>query len=221
MNREDSSELRRELIAAACLLSSAGLNAGTAGNVSVRCSCGPRAGFLITPSGVAYAALAPDDLVFIDATGAVVGSRQPSSEWRMHEAIYAARREMGAIVHTHSVHATALACQQVGIPAFHYMVAAAGGTDIRCAKYATFGTQELAERAVAALEDRRACLLAHHGVIACGSSLASAMTLAGEVEHLARTYLAARAIGEPPQLPPEEMARVLERFKSYGPSVGA
>jgi L-fuculose-phosphate aldolase len=221
MNREDSSELRRELIAAACLLSSAGLNAGTAGNVSVRCSCGPRAGFLITPSGVAYAALAPDDLVFIDATGAVVGSRQPSSEWRMHEAIYAARREMGAIVHTHSVHATALACQQVGIPAFHYMVAAAGGTDIRCAEYATFGTQELAERAVAALDGRLACLLAHHGVIACGRSLASAMALAGEVEHLARTYLAARAIGEPPQLPPEEMARVLERFKSYGPSVGA
>jgi L-fuculose-phosphate aldolase len=221
MNREDSSELRRELIAAACLLSSAGLNAGTAGNVSVRCNCGPRAGFLITPSGVAYAALAPDDLVFIDATGAVVGSRQPSSEWRMHEAIYAARREMGAIVHTHSVHATALACQQVGIPAFHYMVAAAGGTDIRCAEYATFGTQELAERAVAALDGRLACLLAHHGVIACGRSLASAMALAGEVEHLARTYLAARAIGEPPQLPPEEMVRVLERFKSYGPSVGA
>lgn len=221
MNREDSSELRRELIAAACLLSSAGLNAGTAGNVSVRCSCGPRAGFLITPSGVAYAALAPDDLVFIDATGAVVGSRQPSSEWRMHEAIYAARREVGAIVHTHSVHATALACQQVGIPAFHYMVAVAGGSDIRCAEYATFGTQELAERAVTALDGRLACLLAHHGVIACDRSLASAMALAGEVEHLARTYLAARAIGEPPRLPPEEMARVLERFKSYGPSVGA
>jgi L-fuculose-phosphate aldolase len=220
MSREDSSELRREVIAAACSIASAGLNVGTAGNVSVRCSCGPRAGFLITPSGIPYTKLASDDLVFIDATGAVLGSQPPSSEWRMHEAIYTARPAFEAIVHTHSVHATALACQRLGIPAFHYMVAAAGGSEIRCAEYATFGTQELAERALAALEDRLACLLAHHGVIACGSSLAGALALAGEVEHLARTYLAARAIGEPPQLPPEEMARVLERFKSYGPSVG-
>jgi L-fuculose-phosphate aldolase len=219
--REDSADLRREIIDTACTLHRAGLNVNTAGNVSARCHAGRRAGFLITPSGVPYPALVADDLVFVDAAGAIVGKREPSSEWRMHEAIFAARSEVAAIVHTHSVHATALACQNQGIPAFHYMVAAAGGADIRCADYATFGTQELAEHALVALEDRMACLLAHHGVLACGPTLARATDLALEVEQLARTYLAARAIGEPPILSADEMKRVIERFRSYGPGAPA
>lgn len=215
-HREDSSELRHELLSAARSIAGAGLDVGTAGNLSVRCARGSASGFLITPSGMPYPALAAEDLVFVGDGSAVIGTRQPSTEWRMHDAIYAARPELEAIVHTHSTHATALACQRQTIPAFHYMVAVAGGIDIRCADYATFGTVELAERAVAALEHRRACLLAHHGLIACGTSLARAVTLAAEVEHLARTYLAARVLGEPPTLSSDEMSIVLERFRSYG-----
>jgi L-fuculose-phosphate aldolase len=119
-------------------------------------------------------------------------------------------------VHTHSPSATALACHGRGIPPFHYMVAAAGGNDIRCAPYATFGTQALSDHALAALAGRKACLLAHHGVIACEASLPQALALAIEVEHLARMYLAACTLGEPPRLSDEEMARVLEKFEHYG-----
>jgi len=145
-----------------------------------------------------------------------VGRCEPSSEWRFHAAIYRAREDLEAVVHTHSLHATALACQGLAIPAFHYMVAVAGGADIRCAEYATFGTQALADNVLIALEGRRACLLAHHGVIACGATLESAFALAVEVENLAHTYVVVRGLSEPRLLPAEEMDRVLERFRTYG-----
>lgn len=218
---DDSPELRRAVIATAMAMNAAGINVNKSGNVSVRCARGARAGYLLTPSGIPYDRLAADDLVFVDPSGEVTGTLAPSSEWRFHSTIYAARDDIGAIVHTHSAHATALACQGLGIPAFHYMVAAAGGVDIRCADYATFGTQELADRALAALEGRRACLLAHHGVIACGPGLDQALALAIEVENLARTYVVVRSLGEPRLLGSDEMARVLARFEDYGqPPVG-
>jgi L-fuculose-phosphate aldolase len=202
-------------------MNAAGINVNQSGNVSVRCARGTRPGYLLTPSGIPYDRLTADDLVFVDLSGAVTGTRTPSSEWRIHSAIYAARDDIGAIVHTHSAHATALACQGFGIPAFHYMVAAAGGVDIRCADYATYGTQELADRALAALEGRRACLLAHHGVVACGPDLDQALALAIEVENLARIYIVVRSLGEPRLLDAHEMARVLARFEAHGqPPVG-
>jgi L-fuculose-phosphate aldolase len=213
---EDGPALRRNVIDTARAINARGINVNQSGNVSARCTRGPRAGFVITPSALPYDELAEHQLVFVDLDGQAVGPSEPSSEWRFHRAIYQARAEFGAIIHTHSPQATALACQRLPIPAFHYMVASAGGSDIRCADYATFGTQELADHAVAALRDRRACLLAHHGVIACGADLVQALTLAVEVEHLAQTYIAVRSLGEPRLLDEREMQRVLERFKTYG-----
>ncbi len=217
---EDSTELRRAVIATAVTMNAAGINVNISGNVSARCARGARTGFVITPSGLPYDELAAADLVFVDNAEATIGVRQPSSEWRFHHTIYTARDDVGAIVHTHSPHATALACQQLDIPPFHYMVAVAGGSDIRCAPYATFGTQQLADHALAALEGRRACLLAHHGVIACGADLKRAFALAVEVENLARTYIAVRALGTPNLLADDEMSRVLERFAAYGQAAG-
>ncbi|HVE88941.1 MAG TPA: class II aldolase/adducin family protein [Burkholderiaceae bacterium] len=216
MIAEDSTELRRAVIATAVEMNAAGISVNTSGNVSARCIRGTRLGFAITPSALPYASLTTSDLVFIDDAEATTGARRPSSEWRFHFAIYAARADVGAIVHTHSPHATALACQQLDIPSFHYMVAVAGGSDIRCAPYATFGTQELADHALTALKNRKACLLAHHGVIACGDDLYAAFALALEVENLARTYIAVRSIGTPKLLADNEMKRVLERFATYG-----
>lgn len=218
---DDSTALREALIATARAMNASGVNVNKSGNVSVRCRRGPRAGFLLTPTGVPYARLEADDIVFVDDAGRALGRCEPSSEWRFHAAIYAARPELHAIVHTHSPCATALACQGLPIPAFHYMVAVAGGDDIRCADYATFGTEQLAQHALAALQGRTACLLAHHGVIACGRDLDAALALAIEVENLARTYLAVRALGEPRLLDSAEMARVLERFQTYGQPRGA
>jgi L-fuculose-phosphate aldolase len=217
LSLDDSLPLREQVIATARAMNASGINANRAGNVSVRCRRGTQDGMLITPTGMAYDALTPEALVFVRlADGAPTGRYVPSSEWRFHRDILVHRPELAAIVHTHSPSATALACHGAGVPAFHYMVAAAGGSDIRCAPYATFGTQALSDHALAALEGRRACLLAHHGVIACGDSLATALALATEVEHLARIYLQARALGEPPRLPEDEMQRVRDRFASYG-----
>lgn len=214
---EDSNDLRRAVIETAQAMNDAGINVNKAGNVSVRCVRGRHPGLLITPTGLGYGDLRPSDLVFLRlADGAATGGREPSSEWRFHLDIHRARPDLAAIVHTHSPSATALACHGRGIPPFHYMVAAAGGADIRCAPYATFGTQELSDHALAAMAGRKACLLAHHGVIACEASLAQALALAIEVEHLARMYLAALALGEPPRLGAEEMARVLAKFEHYG-----
>lgn len=207
------SDLRQQVIDTALAMSRSGLSAGRSGNVSARAE----ERVLITPTGMAYDQLTPDDIVSMDLEGGVpAGSRKPSSEWHFHAAIYAARADIGAIMHTHSNAATALACLEEGIPAFHYMVAAAGGRDIRCAPYATFGTQELATHALTALEDRTACLLAHHGVIACGTTLEKAYDLAVEVETLADQYGRARQLGDVPLLDGAEMDRVIQKFKGYG-----
>lgn len=189
-----------------------GLNRGTSGNASFRSG----AGFVITPSAMSYDLMKPGDLVFIDTTGRPRGDRRPSSEWLFHRRIYAERRDVQAIVHLHSPAATALSTLRVGIPPFHYMVAVAGGYDIRCSEYATFGTQELATYAVDALAGRSACLLANHGLISCGPDVRSAYRLAVEVEGLAEQYLLARSIGEPVLLTAGEMNEVIERFAEYG-----
>lgn len=214
---EDSPALRARIIDTARAMNAAGINVNKSGNVSLRCARGAEQIVLITPTGLPYEKLTPADLVVLHlANGRARGRRAPSSEWRFHLDIHRAREEFAAVVHTHSPSATALACHGRGIPSFHYMVAVAGGADIRCAPYATFGTQQLSDHAQAALAGRKACLLAHHGVIACGTTLDEALALAIEVENLARMYLAACALGEPPLLPADEMARVLEKFATYG-----
>jgi L-fuculose-phosphate aldolase len=212
---EDGEALRADVIATARALGARGLAVNRAGNVSARCRRGRQSGFLVTPSGLEYDRLETTDIVFVDGDGRPQGRRSPSSEWRFHSAIYRTRPEVAAVVHTHSPFATALACQRLSIPAFHYMVAAAGGHDIRCAEYATFGSEALAEHALAALQGRTACLLAHHGAIACGATLAAALALAVEVEALAAVYTTVRGLGEPRVLPADEMERVLERFRTY------
>lgn len=209
----DHSSLRQALIAAARSLRENGLGAGTAGNLSVRV----QEGYLITPTGVDYEVLEPDHIVAMDLRGnPAPGDLKPSSEWRFHQDVYLRRADAGAIVHTHSPWATALACARQDLPAFHYMVAGAGGRHIRCAEYGTFGTQELSERALAALGNRQACLLANHGVLALGAELAAAFKTAQLVEELARQYLLSRLAGAPVLLDDEEMDLNLEKFKDYG-----
>ena len=192
-----------------------GINQGKSGNLSVRTQEG---GFLVTPSGFAYDAMEPEDIVVMAPARAPIGRRQPSTEWRLHQDIYASYPEAGAVVHAHSMLATTLSCLDRAITAFHYMVAVAGGPDIRCAPYATFGTQELSNAVLAALADRKACLMSHHGMIAFSDKLASALGLAVEVETLAAMYWRALQVGEPSILPEAEMVRVLEKFKDYGKS---
>ena len=204
----------RTMVLAACReLTRRGLTHGTSGNVSVRCD---EQRFFVSPSGMDYELLQADDVPLVDLDGRWFGRHRPSSEWRFHRDILRSRPDVGAIVHTHSPRATALACTGRGIPAFHYMVAIAGGSDIRCAPYHTFGTQELSDAALAALRDRKACLLANHGVIATGADLASAMRLAGEVENLALQYSVALTLGEIRILDDAEMSRVIEKFRTYG-----
>ena len=206
-------ELRREIVAVSRALDGAGLMPNKSGNVS----CRVPGGFLITPSGVPYGQLDAGQVVELMADGnAVESGLRPSSEWRMHGAIYAQRPEVAAVVHTHSPRATALSCARLGIPAFHYMIALAGGS-IRCMPYATFGTEELARNAVCGLDGRRAVLLANHGVVAVGASLREAHSVAFEVENLALQYLELRAAGlEPVVLDDAELARVIEKFTDYG-----
>ncbi len=206
-------ELREAVIATCRALVQRGLAYGTSGNVSVRRD---ERRFFVSPTGMPYDALEPDDIPLMDADGRWFGRRRPSSEWRFHRDVFTSRTDVAAIVHTHSPKATSLACTGRGIPAFHYMVAVAGGSDIRCAPYYTFGTQELSDAAVAALEGRKACLLANHGVIAVGADLAGALALAGEVENLAAQYCAALAVGEVRILDEIEMRRVVEKFRTYG-----
>lgn len=204
--------LRQEIIDTALAMNREGLSPGTSGNVSARWEDG----ILITPTGMAYDELIPEDIVFVDASGETKGSRTASSEWRFHQSAYKVRPDATAIVHTHSRFATALACARKPIPPFHYMVAIAGGRDIPLAGYATFGTQELADEVAKALKDRKACLMSNHGQIACGGSLSEALALAREVETLSAQYVAALQIGEPHLLDDAELDRVLERFQSYG-----
>ena len=206
-------ELRRAIIAITRSLDEAGLVPNKSGNVS----CRRPDGFLITPAGVPYRDLSAGQIVPLALDSAPEpGDLRPSSEWRMHAAIYARRPDVSAIVHTHSPRATALACAGRGIPSFHYMIALAGG-DVRCMPYATFGTAELAESAVRGLEGRRATLLANHGVIAVGATLKAAHAVAIEVENLAVEYLAMLAAGlEPALLGEAELQRVIDKFADYG-----
>jgi L-fuculose-phosphate aldolase len=208
----DESSLRDAVVAAVRQLDATGMNRGSTGNVSVR----DRDGMLITPTGMGAEDLRPGDVVRLGWDGATEGAWQPSSEWPFHRAIYLARPDLGAVVHAHSIHAAALACLRRRLPPFHYMVAVAGGPDIRCAPYATFGSPELAALAVAAMADRRACLLANHGMIAAGRDLAGALALAIEVEGLAEMYSRAVQIGEPALLSGAEMEVVLGKFRTYG-----
>ena len=172
---------------------------------------------LITPSGMAYDVISPADVVFVAGDGAVAkGARKPSSEWRFHLAAYAARADKQAIVHTHSLHATVLACAHRPIPAFHYMVAVAGGSDIPCVPYATFGTAQLSAFVAEGLAKRDACLMANHGQIALGDNLAAALELAEHVEVLAEQYYKVLTLGKAHILDAAEMAVVLDKFKSYG-----
>lgn len=208
----DTTSLRQELIAAARRLVSSGLTRNTSGNISHRVP----GGFLVTPTGMPYEALEPEDIVFVDDAGAAHGRRLPSSEWRMHYDLFAARAEVSVVLHAHAPFCTSIACLGRGIPAFHYMIAMFGGADIRCAGYATFGTEELSRHAVGALDGRKGCLLANHGMITLGRSFDDAFKLGIELETLAEMYWRALQIGEPVILDAAEMARVLEKFQSYG-----
>lgn len=204
-------ESRQQLLAAARRLVALGLNQGTAGNLSLRLPDG----LLITPSSLPCERMEGADLVELDLEGRVrraAAGRQPSSEWRLHADILRSRPEVQAVVHCHSIRATALACHGRPIPAFHYMVVQAGGADIRCAPYATFGGQALSDAALVALRDRRACLMAHHGQVALGRDLDQALALAVEVETLAHMYLEALRLGEPPLLDAAEMESVAARM---------
>ena len=205
-------DVRQAIIDACIQMNELGINQGTSGNIS----CRHGEGMLISPTSTPYDTLQPEDIVFMGWDGAVDGRLPPSSEWRFHLDIMKARPEVNAVVHAHPTYCTTIAIMGRKIPAIHYMVAVAGGSDIRCAPYATFGTAELSAHAVEALRDRKACLLAQHGMIAVGSSLAQAMWLAVEVETLARQYHGALQIGEPPILSDEEIENVIKRMASYG-----
>ncbi len=223
-------DARRSLVEACLRMNSLGINQGKAGNASLRWDRGALPGLLITPSALAYESMGADDVVWLSleyapgdegrgAPRCVDGPRAPSSEWRMHRDAYARRPETGAVVHSHAVFASTLACservQREGIPAFHYMVAVGGGADIRCARYATFGTQALSDNALEALRERRACLLANHGLLALGDDLPQALALAVEVETLARMYWQALQLGDPVVLDAARMREVIERFDGY------
>ncbi len=209
----DDAALRAAVVNGCRELARLGLTHGTSGNISVRRS---QRQFFVSPTGMAYHAMEPEDVAMVDLDGRWFGRRRPSSEWRFHRDILRSREDIGAVVHSHSAKATALACTGRGIPAFHYMVAVAGGIDIRCAAYHTFGTEELSRAALAALEDRRACLLANHGVITCGVNVPAAVALAGEVENLAAQYSIALGLGDVRILDELQMRGVLEKFQSYG-----
>ncbi|MGX1497420.1 L-fuculose-phosphate aldolase [Labrenzia sp. MBR-25] len=208
----DTPELRRAIIETARALPRLGLTKGTSGNVSAR----TESGFLVTPSGTPYKNLTEDMIVPLDWDGGYRGETLPSSEWRMHLDFYLAKPDCGAVVHCHSPRATALSCHRRGIPAFHYMVALAGGDRIECAKYATFGTRALSEAMIAALGDRNACLLANHGQIAGGATLQKALSVAEGVEDLTDQYLSALTLGDTVILDADEMSAILKKFKIYG-----
>lgn len=206
------SDLAAAVLATARAMNAAGINRGAAGNVSARTTDG----FLITPTGMAYDRCVPEDIVKFSASDTALGRRKPSSEWRFHRDIYVTRPEAGAIIHAHSPFATALACQEVEIPPFHYMIARFGGDTVRCARYATFGTQALSDAILEALAGRRACLMAHHGMVVFGRDLDEALALAVEFEALCEQYWRVLQLGAPKLLPADEMARVIEKFVSYG-----
>ena len=204
--------IRREMIATCIFMNERGINQGTSGNISVRVD----GGFLITPSGVAYAEMQPEDIVFMKIDASHKGPRKPSTEWRFHRDIMEKKPEVGATIHLHSMFCTSLSMLRREIPAVHYMIAAAGGPSVPCVPYVTWGTQGLADYIVAALENRHACLLANHGMVCVGPNLKKAAWLAVEIETLAAQYWRALQVGVPHILPDDEIGRVMEKFKSYG-----
>lgn len=208
--------LRRKVVATCLEMNALGINQGTSGNVSVRSD----KTFLITPSGIPYGHMKPDQVVEMDLKAGYHGDWLPSSEWRMHMDIFAARPEAGAIVHTHSTYATALSCLRINIPAFHYMIGVTGGTSLRCSDYADFGTQALSDTMLEALGDRTACLLANHGMICFGPDLDKALWLAVEIEALCRQFHIASQAGHPVLLSDAQMESILKRFKTYGKQAG-
>jgi L-fuculose-phosphate aldolase len=214
MNKSER-DLRRDMVETCRKLNSTGINQGTAGNLSIRLDA---ESFLVTPSSLAYEVMQPDDIMKMGFDGTFEGRHRPSSEWRFHRDILRHRDDINVVLHCHSIYATTLAVHHKTIPSFHYMTGVAGGTTIRCARYATFGTQELSDAAIEALEGRLACLLGQHGQISLGKSFASALWLAVEVETLARMYVQALTLGDPPVLSDAEMARVIAQMQrmSYG-----
>ena len=202
---------KKEIIKFAKLLNQRKLSALRSGNISLRY----KSGFLITPSGKKYSLLKVKDIVFVNLNGKYNKNQKPSSEWRFHQDIYISKKNAKAIVHSHSTNATALSTHNKKIPAFHYMVALAGGSDIKCAKYATYGTRELSKNILKALKNRFACLIANHGQITFGSSLAEAFELAEEVDNLAKQYIKALLLGRPKLLSLNEMKKVLNKSKTY------
>lgn len=211
--RRGEKSLRKAVLETALAMSRSGLSPGRSGNVSARAE----GGMLITPSGMVYDELEAGDIVFVDDEGgAAKGQRKPSSEWHFHLAAYRVRADRNAVVHTHSMYATVLACARKPIPPFHYMVAVAGGPDIPCVPYATFGTEDLARHVAEGLKNREACLMANHGQIAIGETLQGALELAHEVEVLAEQYYKVLALGAVHLIPDAEMEIMLDKFKSYG-----
>jgi L-fuculose-phosphate aldolase len=209
---------REEVIQFSLKLNSTNLSPLRSGNISVRAKEGDKDGYLITPSGKKYETLKPEDIVFMSLNEEVEkndSANKPSSEWRFHRDIYINKKEAQAIVHAHSPHATAVSSHGKSIPPFHYMIALAGGEDIKCAEYGTFGTKELSENIIIALEDRSACLMSNHGQVAFGKNLNDAFELAQEVENICQQYIIALKIGKPKILSFEEMKKVLDKAKNY------
>ncbi len=211
MSRAEN-EKRQAIIDACRRMNALGINQGTSGNISLR----HKDGMLITPTSVPYDSMTPEQIVFMEMNGSFTEGQRPSSEWRFHLDILRSRGEVEAVVHAHPTYATILAIMGLDIPPIHYMIAVAGGETIRCAPYATYGTQELSEHAIKALEGRMACLLGHHGMIAVGPSLAKALWLAVEVETLARQYHGCLQIGGPPLLSKAEIELVRRKMAGYG-----
>jgi len=211
---DDDRPLREALVAALHRLDALGMNRGSTGNLSHRATAGD--GIWITPTGMGAEEIGPDDLVRLDFDGRSRGRWKPSSEAPFHQALYAERPDLHAVVHCHSVNATALACLRRGLPSFHYMVAVAGGDSVPCVPYHLFGTEALSQAVAAAFVDRNACLLANHGLVAAGPTLARAMKVALEIESLAEVYLKALAVAEPARLDASQMAEVIEKFRHYG-----
>ena len=209
---QDDTEQRQAIIDTCRKMNALGINQGTSGNIGLR----HRDGYLLTPSGMEYDLMQPADIVQMDFDGGYTGKRVPSTEWRFHRDILKTRTEVDVVIHTHSMFCTTLAILGRPIPAVHYLVAAAGGNDIRCAPYVTPTTQELSDVALEALKDRRACLLAHHGVIVIGETLSSTLALLVEVENLAQQYWRALQIEKPPELTSGQLAIIHEMMKTYG-----
>ena len=214
MGKPSHNKLRKAIVETARAMNAAGINQGTSGNLSARIP----EGLLITPTSLPYDSMEPEDIVEMRLDGSWQGRHRPSSEWRFHRDLLRARSDIDVVLHCHATYCTTLAVHGRGIPSFHYMTAVAGGSDIRCSAYATFGTQALSDAVIAAIDGRHACLMGHHGLLVAARTLDKALWLAVEVETLAKMYAHALAIGEPPHLDAEEMARVLEQMRrmSYG-----